>query len=92
MPPVNRHRYITLLLTVFISYMAFSLHLVTHSTGNQNSCELCSGHGNPAHAIPVSTQTLQPPATFELVIEPVRPIQTVAPSTHYRQRAPPGYT
>jgi len=89
MSPVNRHRCIALLLLIVVSHTAFSAHIATHVTGDQSSCELCTGHGNPSHAIPMSAFGLQPPVAFILEAERVHSAESALRVLYYRQRAPP---
>ena len=86
---VNRRRCIALLLIIIVSHTAFSVHVATHAIGNQTGCEPCAGHGNPAHAVPVSTCALQLPADVTLEADRAQSAQFATLVAHYRQRAPP---
>ena len=86
---LNRQSCIAWLLIVLVSYTAFSVHVATHATGGQGNCELCTGNGNPAHAVPVSAFALQAPTGFTPQTEYLQSVQAAIPAVHYRQRAPP---
>jgi hypothetical protein len=88
----RRYRSLALLLIIVISYAAFSAHAVTHTTGDLSGCELCAGHGDPTHAIPVSPQGLSAPVSAYFVTVRNSATRAVAVPVYYHQRAPPPFS
>lgn len=72
-----------------ISHAAFSAHVATHSSVDQQSCELCTGQANPSHAIPPSAFVFQSSAggdSAESVLHVGHSAATLIP---FHQRGPP---
>jgi hypothetical protein len=88
---INRNNCLALLLLLLISHVAMTLHTTAHVPVDQTSCELCAGHGNPAHAIPPSTPDLLPPLAYETGPDYSAPVLRLAKLISYRQRAPPAH-
>jgi hypothetical protein len=86
---INRQNCLALLLLLLLSHAALTLHTTMHTFVDQTDCEFCSGHANPAHAIPVSAADLLSPNTFELSFHYGVRAPRVAQLTLYRERAPP---
>ncbi|MEQ8205056.1 MAG: hypothetical protein RIA65_02690, partial [Woeseia sp.] len=76
---------LSLLVIVTVSIAALGVHAVSHDSGDRQTCEFCSGQGNPAHAIPPSNvQTAPPPQTY-VIHEPLLVVDVPAVRTHAQQ-------
>ena len=86
---INRQNCLALLLLLLFGHAALTLHTTTHTFVDQTNCEYCSGHANPAHAIPVSATAPLSPNVFEFDFPHASRATRVAEFTLYRERAPP---
>jgi len=86
---INRQNCIVLLLLLLLGHAALTLHTTTHTFVDQTGCEYCSGHANPAQAIPVSEAFTLPYSAFEFDVHHATCAMRVAEFTLYRERAPP---
>jgi hypothetical protein len=86
---INRQSCLALLLLLLLGHAALTLHTTAHPFVDQTDCEFCSGHANPAHAIPVSAVALLSPSAFELDFNRITNVTCVAGIVLYRERAPP---
>jgi hypothetical protein len=88
---LSRHRFlnVALLVLLLLSLTTVSVHVATHASADLQSCDLCSGHADPSHAIPVADTLVLPPATF--LVPAATPALAPASSRerYYHQRAPP---
>jgi hypothetical protein len=86
---LKAHRCRALLLVLLLGFTALTLHASMHTQPDQQSCELCSGHAKPSHAVAPAAQTpiRGSSVTFKVWFHPQIP-QSEA-FTSYRQRAPP---
>ena len=86
---VNRSSFIALLLVIIVGHVVLSAHVATHAADFQGGCELCTGHGDPSHAIPQSINSFEPEPKFS---EPATLVEFdffEAPFFDPRQRGPP---
>ena len=49
---------LAVLLMVLAGYATFSVHAATHTPLDDAACQLCAGHGSPAHAVPMASVEL----------------------------------
>jgi len=89
MMSINRQNCLALLLLLLVGHAALTLHTTTHNFADQTGCEYCSGHANPAHAIPVPEASALPASAFEFDFNHMTRETRVAGFTLYRERAPP---
>jgi len=89
MPLTSRYRLLALLLIIFISYAAFNAHAASHTVVDPSGCELCAGHGDPSHAIPLSPASLDVDAAGYIETEIGSATRAASPLVNFRQRAPP---
>ncbi|MDH4109881.1 MAG: hypothetical protein OEW35_16470 [Gammaproteobacteria bacterium] len=89
MPLISRRFCLTLLATLLLAHAAFVVHGAAHTYADSQGCELCTGHGNPSHAVPVSTPVVRAKETagFERLLG--ESIDAEATSFPCRQRGPP---
>jgi hypothetical protein len=88
---INRQDCIALLLMLLISHAALTFHVTTHNFVDQTSCKFCSGHADPAHAIPPSTSKSLRPIPHRVSVENTSHIARAAEPKSYRERAPPPF-
>ena len=86
---MSRNRCIALLLAVVVSHMALSAHVATHATDIQGSCEMCTGHGDPSHAVPPSVSSFDPGPNFLERVTLAQSHESTAAVFEIRQRGPP---
>ena len=84
-----RHFALALLIAVAVSVTALGMHVASHETGDLQTCELCSGQGSPAHAIPPSIVQFGPPQLTYFVREPALIMDIRAVRMRAQPRAPP---
>jgi hypothetical protein len=89
MPSLGRQSCIALLIIVIISLASMSVHVATHASADQQACELCSGHGNPSHAIPVAAIVFAETATALLAGTELLISHDAPRLFSYQQRGPP---
>lgn len=81
-----------LLVFVMIGIGALTLHVGTHLLGDQQGCELCTGHTNPAHAMIPSLQHFEAPGPERLEYALPTLLKASPHVRHYESRAPPTLT
>jgi hypothetical protein len=77
------------LVVLLLGFAALTIHASMHTQPDQQSCELCSGHFNPFHAIAPAVQTpilASHSETSESVLPQFKPSRSFS---FFRQRAPP---
>ncbi|MCB1845617.1 MAG: hypothetical protein KDI09_21785 [Halioglobus sp.] len=89
MPRDIRQFGFAILIAVTVSIAVLDVHVASHATGDLQTCDLCSGQGNPAHALPPAIAQLAPPqsvliVSVETFVADIPAIRRVA-----QQRAPP---
>ena len=89
MRSVIRYNCLALVLILLVAHAAFSFHVTTHIPVGQTSCELCTGHANPAHAIPPAAIELPRLIAFMIGFDYFPLAARAAEPTPYRQRGPP---
>jgi len=85
----HRHFCMALLIVMLLGMTAVSVHVATHVSADLQTCELCSGHANPAHAIPAAAVPLLPVAAAVLAGTITASSRLVPSRFAFRQRAPP---
>ena len=86
---INKKTCIALLLALVVGHMALSAHVATHATDIQGSCEMCTGHGDPSHAVPPSVSSLDPGPNFLERVTLAQTQESTAAVFEIRQRGPP---
>jgi len=89
MRSVIHHKHLALVLILLVAHLAFSFHFTAHIPVGQTSCELCTGHANPAHSIVPAAFELPRPIAFKISFDYFPLIARAAQRTPYRQRDPP---
>lgn len=84
-----RYRSLAMLLIIMISYATLNAHAASHTAVDPSGCELCAGHGDPSHAIPLSPASLDVDAPGYFETEFGGAIRAASPLVNFRQRAPP---
>jgi hypothetical protein len=78
-----------LLVVLLLGFTALTLHTRIHAQPDQQTCEICSGHFNPSHAIapapPIAILGSGPDFATRFVPQ----YHESEPFTFYRPRAPP---
>jgi len=89
MPTIRHDNCIALLLLLLVSYAALTWHVTTHMPADRVNCEVCTGHANPAHAVPPAMAELPELCAFTDVADYVPAIVPIVHPTPCRQRGPP---
>lgn len=86
---LDAHRCRALLVVLLIGFTTLTVHASIHAQPDQQSCELCSGHFNPSHAIAPAAQELIVRSSAERTASFFPRTRHAEPLSSYRQRAPP---
>jgi hypothetical protein len=85
----TRQSCIAVLLILLVSHAAVTLHVSTHVSIGQASCDYCEGYSTHSHAIVPATDEFRPSAALSFELPAILPLVGATARHSYRQRAPP---
>ena len=85
----TRQSCITVLLILLVGHAALTLHVSTHVSIGQASCDYCEAYSSPSHAVAPAADGFRLAVALRFELPAVLPLIGTTDLHSYRQRAPP---